>query len=881
MYQRSKAIASASLVTIEGLEDRRLLSATIYENTFEYTGPDHVATGITASLNKTAKSTAPQGQKFLGEFGKENVSLSLGNIGAHETVTVSFDLYLIRSWDGTSTYSGYGPDSWGFSIDGASKLSATFSNKFSHYNIPVYQPQSFQSQSSVGGQNDAGTGAVATGALGYSFQSRSNMDAVYHFTYTLDHSSPTLALLFNGSPNQDKNDESWGIDNIKVEAEPVVTIERAEADASGDGPDLREGQSDVAAFVLKRSFGGGLLEVPIRVAAIVQGTAGLAAPVDDYTTSPGITGGNNDDITVSFAAGELETTIYITALADELIEGDETVTASLYDGYGTEGYEIGAASHAQVTIKDTSVLLNSLGVRDLANGENDTFATTPEVAVAYVVEQANGKATIQIGAEYSPNTLAAGEHILFAVDGSGVTGAAGSNNSGSFGGEFPIRTLDPSQEPDRTWVVTAGVDTDLDGLLDSTEVERTIQVHVFRLSFQKTWSDQISGETGNSITAGATKQPAFILMGDSFDELAYAKSDFTILGDAPELRSRLVFGFADIEEAAWTHAPSFSVSGNTVSVWGETVGSGVRDKKIVFGFDSDEDGALSKSEVLGWSPHLFKVVNSDAYQSAISSLGWDMMGGEFLGRVHSVNLLNAFLNHGVPSGASFADDAVSVDGTRLSHKVGADFLGGVAPIMKAVFLSTSAIAADVIASDAMTKLVNAAIQLHKVEMRDAMLASDLDADMSVEFGPFNLATDIKFLGEQLGFDIDADLATAIGKGALDAEIYVTAGYMQDLMGEVPYVFGWGDHVIEPDVPSGATVDFRIAVSSVRVRGVVKDLYDFEYTSGTNAASRAATVQAGYGTLGSAGHVYTTEIVLDGDKTGFRTLGLGERQFTRA
>ncbi|MEZ4639023.1 MAG: hypothetical protein R2856_29355 [Caldilineaceae bacterium] len=44
--------------------------------------------------------TAPNGERHLGEFSNEATTLTLTNLPSHRRVTVSVDLYVIRSWDG-------------------------------------------------------------------------------------------------------------------------------------------------------------------------------------------------------------------------------------------------------------------------------------------------------------------------------------------------------------------------------------------------------------------------------------------------------------------------------------------------------------------------------------------------------------------------------------------------------------------------------------------------------------------------------------------------------------------------------------------------------------------------------------------------------------
>jgi uncharacterized protein YegL len=53
--------------------------------------------------------------------------LTLSGLAPHTSATVSFDLFIIRSWDGTAS-PPYGPDTWGISADGSLLLQATFSN---------------------------------------------------------------------------------------------------------------------------------------------------------------------------------------------------------------------------------------------------------------------------------------------------------------------------------------------------------------------------------------------------------------------------------------------------------------------------------------------------------------------------------------------------------------------------------------------------------------------------------------------------------------------------------------------------------------------------------------------------------------------------------
>jgi hypothetical protein len=61
------------------------------------------------------------------------------------------------------------------------------------------------------------TGATSHDTLGYSFYG----DSVYHLSYTFAHQANTLTLKFASSMFEGKgtDDESWGLDNVRVSAD--------------------------------------------------------------------------------------------------------------------------------------------------------------------------------------------------------------------------------------------------------------------------------------------------------------------------------------------------------------------------------------------------------------------------------------------------------------------------------------------------------------------------------------------------------------------------------------------------------------------------------------------------------------------------------------
>ncbi|MFZ6029817.1 MAG: choice-of-anchor Q domain-containing protein [Chloroflexota bacterium] len=159
----------------------------------------------------------PSGQTFLGEFGNETLCLELTDLITHTRVTISFDVYVLRSWDGNRAASTepmelphyiLGPDEWQFGLSGATPLlHTTFSN----------WPGSRQAYPGDFGTHEypSMTGAAAVRSLGYFFE-WIPMDSIYRLTYTFEHYESDLQIDFSAMGLDELDDESWGLDNVSV-----------------------------------------------------------------------------------------------------------------------------------------------------------------------------------------------------------------------------------------------------------------------------------------------------------------------------------------------------------------------------------------------------------------------------------------------------------------------------------------------------------------------------------------------------------------------------------------------------------------------------------------------------------------------------------------
>jgi Big-like domain-containing protein len=195
----------------------------VYFNDFEAdVGPEW-----SYARRSTVPNASYSGRAFLGNFGCSDyhetdttqtincraadlVALSLTGLPAHGEVTITLDLYLIRTWDGNPAYPSHvAPDVFNVSVAGGpTLLNATFAvhpnRRYQSY------PAAYPTDGSDPPNNARHTGALEVMALGY------DMDAVYRLTLTFAHSQPAVTFRFTAPHLQHLDDESWGLDNVEV-----------------------------------------------------------------------------------------------------------------------------------------------------------------------------------------------------------------------------------------------------------------------------------------------------------------------------------------------------------------------------------------------------------------------------------------------------------------------------------------------------------------------------------------------------------------------------------------------------------------------------------------------------------------------------------------
>ncbi len=171
-------------------------------------------------------STQASFTRFLGRYTNSGVTLTVpqparpnndvpGPGGATELL-LEFHLYIIDSWDGSETT--HGPDHFGIRVNNTVIFDETFANQ--------HPLQSYERSADVGPVH-----------MGYDARW---LDSIYYMAVPFDTTSPTISIQFYGAGLHGSfNDESWGIDNVRLSVVPVPAPGAAWLGMLGAGAMLR------------------------------------------------------------------------------------------------------------------------------------------------------------------------------------------------------------------------------------------------------------------------------------------------------------------------------------------------------------------------------------------------------------------------------------------------------------------------------------------------------------------------------------------------------------------------------------------------------------------------------------------------------------------
>ncbi|NQW36817.1 MAG: hypothetical protein HQ471_07415 [Flavobacteriales bacterium] len=196
----------------------------IYNNNF--------ATGDLTEIDGGAIMTF-NNQKVLGNYNNDGFTVHLNNIGSHDYIYISFDLYLHDSWDGNfNNIEPDQPDSWFIElrpdIESYPTIpfniwESTFSNSVCNeiYCLRQSYPDIFPSEN----KPRLGSATQLPGLC--SLANNNDGTSMYKIEKGFEHSGNALLIRFYDKlyqPNavDEKCDESWSMGNLKIR---VITFE--------------------------------------------------------------------------------------------------------------------------------------------------------------------------------------------------------------------------------------------------------------------------------------------------------------------------------------------------------------------------------------------------------------------------------------------------------------------------------------------------------------------------------------------------------------------------------------------------------------------------------------------------------------------------------
>ncbi|MDB4181857.1 hypothetical protein N9737_03945 [Polaribacter sp.] len=196
----------------------------IYNNDFESGDLDAIDGAQLMTFNNTT---------VLGNYNNDSFTLNLNNIGSHNFISISFDLYIHDSWDGNfNNIDPDQPDAWFIElipdIDSYPSTpfnvwETTFSN--SVCNTALCLRQSYPNEFPFENLPRRGSSRLLPGLC--SLVSNSDGTTLYTIEKIFEHKDNALLIRFYDKlyqPNSvdEKCDESWSLDNLKVR---VISLE--------------------------------------------------------------------------------------------------------------------------------------------------------------------------------------------------------------------------------------------------------------------------------------------------------------------------------------------------------------------------------------------------------------------------------------------------------------------------------------------------------------------------------------------------------------------------------------------------------------------------------------------------------------------------------
>ncbi|MBL8759094.1 MAG: hypothetical protein JNK35_11755 [Phycisphaerae bacterium] len=179
------------------------------------------------------QAVSPSGERFLGTFGGEPVTLTLDSLPEHTHVVIALDLYVIGPWGGVGPLDAEGNPTalaheWSMTLDnGTTVLRSAFSND----DAIGGRPQSYPDAIEV--RNPARRGAFRVNTLGYvDPHSLAPRDTTYRLYFTVKHSGPVAKFTFQSHGLGADPAQQWGVDNVAIETYDMAPLAIGAMEAS-------------------------------------------------------------------------------------------------------------------------------------------------------------------------------------------------------------------------------------------------------------------------------------------------------------------------------------------------------------------------------------------------------------------------------------------------------------------------------------------------------------------------------------------------------------------------------------------------------------------------------------------------------------------------
>lgn len=351
----------------------------------------------------------------------------------------------------------------------------------------------------------------------------------------------------------------------------------------------------------------------------------------------------------------------------------------------------------------------------------------------------------------------------------------------------------------------------------------------------KVWSDQFPNSQANFLPNGSGKRNRpYILVGARENALAYLKARITILPDDPLVKEKVRVQLAEVlggqpqpQNIQLQGVGSFDGS-SVASMWVRPPDS-IKPFRVVAWVDFNNNGGLDDGEPFKVFGNILPI-SKKLYFDLKDFMELEVSEAKFFGLYpDAASFMLAFLQDRGPSG-SRKEATLSLSEVKPDHNVGVDFgESRTGKVFEYVFNSGSTVTAKLLQSDEIQGLLIGLLKggIEKVQNFFKCNSEENSGKLEIEVSFFE--------DKRLRFNSDGNLFRTFGTPDV-VTLKLTANIVR--------------------------MDTKLILDSLEVKGFLSDLYDWYFEEDGFRNAWGASVQAGYGTLGKAGHIFKSKVLFD-------------------